>query len=227
MLVLSITHLEGADVQASRGRLAPIATLSRKDGAVREIRRAIARGDLAPGDKLTETSLSEDLAISRPTLREALAQLVNEGFLVQEPYRGIRVAALGARQMVDTARARMALDRLAATYILEDETGERVARVRAAYEEYAAEIDDDDLLVRHEAHVRFHRRMWEASDNETLISYWPITEAQITLQLVEDQRLASDRNRDAAVHRHIVEALEARDPDAVEEALRAHTMDSV
>jgi DNA-binding GntR family transcriptional regulator len=59
--------------------LAPISSISRRDGVLTEIRRAVVRGTLKPGEKLTETRLAAALNVSRPTIREALAQLAQEG----------------------------------------------------------------------------------------------------------------------------------------------------
>ncbi|KHL05545.1 GntR family transcriptional regulator, partial [Sinomonas humi] len=65
----------------------PVAGITRRDGAIQEIRRAIVRGGLLPGEKVTEVGLATQLGVSRPTLREALNQLAREGLLVQEPFR--------------------------------------------------------------------------------------------------------------------------------------------
>lgn len=211
-------------------RLAPIASLSRRESVMREIRRAIVLGDLGPGQRLTENALAEALNVSRPTVREALSQLVTEGFLVSEPYRGIRVSTLSAREMEDAARVRIALDVLAAEMILEDESGDRLERVREAFADYERDIADEDALARHDAHVRFHRRLWEATDNRMLERSWPVTEAQIVLQLAVDQRLASDAGRDVGLHRRIVEALEAAargDRSDLVPALEEHIWGSV
>lgn len=215
---------------AAAARLAPVEARSRREGVVREIRRAIVLGDLVSGQKLTETSLSGALNVSRPTIREALAQLVNEGFLTAEPYREIRVASLSPAEMEDTARVRMALDRLAIDLIVEDATGRRLERVRAAWADYERDIAADDPLLRHTAHILFHRSLWDAADNVMLERYWPVTEAHITLQLAMDQRLASNAGRDVHVHRQIVEAIERAatgDDSAVEPALTRHTLGSV
>jgi DNA-binding GntR family transcriptional regulator len=113
--------------------LSPVASISRRDAVMNEIRRAVVLGHLKPGEKLTENRLSASLNVSRPTMREALAQLAQEGLLIQEPYRGLRVADLEPGAMLDIARTRVALDMLAVQDILADPTGERLERVRAAW----------------------------------------------------------------------------------------------
>lgn len=47
-------------------------SISRRNAVMREIRRAIVLGNLKPGEKLTEISLAAALAVSRPTVREAM-----------------------------------------------------------------------------------------------------------------------------------------------------------
>lgn len=206
--------------------LAPIATISRRDGAMTEIRRAIVLGTLKPGEKLTENRLSAALNVSRPTMREALTQLAQEGLLVQEPYRGLRVADLDADAIMDIARTRVALDMLAVEGILADPSGRRLERVRQAWREYDKLPFDADPIEAHESHIAFHRTIWAASENTLLIRLWPVTEAHITIALARDQAARDDPRRAHDVHEQFVDAIFSRDLDQVRRALEVHTMDS-
>ncbi|OAT26740.1 GntR family transcriptional regulator [Proteus myxofaciens ATCC 19692] len=47
------------------------------------IRQKITIGELSPGEKLSETALSDSLAISRDTLREVFHLLTQEGLLTR------------------------------------------------------------------------------------------------------------------------------------------------
>ena len=62
-----------------------------------------------------------------------MGQLAQEGLVVAEPYRGLRVAGLDAAALRDLARTRTALDLLAAEGILADGTGRRLVAVRQAW----------------------------------------------------------------------------------------------
>lgn len=206
--------------------LSPVATISRRDGVMNEIRRAIVLGHLKPGEKLTENRLSASLNVSRPTMREALTQLAQEGLLVQEPYRGLRVADLEPDAILDIARTRVALDMLAVQDILADPTGRRLDRVKAAWSSYDKLPMDADPIEAHEAHIAFHRTIWEASQNTLLIRLWPVTEAHITIALASDQATRDDPRRAHDVHQALVAAIVSGDLDAVHKALIAHTVDS-
>jgi DNA-binding GntR family transcriptional regulator len=168
-----------APLSGGVGGLSPVASVSRRDAVMNEIRRGIVSGSIKPGDKLTEVKLSAMLNVSRPTIREALTQLAQEGLLVQEPYRELRVATLHAKEIMDIAMTRQALDMLAVASILEDTSGRRMQYVEASWEAYDKIAFHPDPVVLHEAHIAFRRSIWAASENALLLRLWPVTEAHL------------------------------------------------
>ncbi|WP_331321729.1 GntR family transcriptional regulator [Pseudarthrobacter phenanthrenivorans] len=207
-------------------RMSPVASVSRRDGVVNEIRRAVVLGTIKPGEKLTEVQLSEWLNVSRPTVREALNQMAQEGLLVQEPYRGLRVATLDAAAIMDLANTRMALDMLAATAIVEDTSGRRMKVVEDSWADYSRVEMDPDPVIRHESHVAFHRSLWAASENALLLRLWPVTEAHLTIILAQDQAARADPVRAHRVHEKLVQAIRTKDLEVIRKAFSEHTMRS-
>jgi len=65
----------------------------------RILRERIAAGQLTPGRKLSEQSLSAALGVSRNTLREAFTALAGEAVITRIPNRGVFVAAPGAHDV--------------------------------------------------------------------------------------------------------------------------------
>ena len=65
---------------------------SLRDIAYESIKEAILSSDLQPGEKLTESDLSEQLGISRGPIREAFRQLERDGLVHSQPYKGTVVA---------------------------------------------------------------------------------------------------------------------------------------
>lgn len=75
----------------------------------RHIERLILEGTLRPGEALLpERDLADRLGTSRPTLREALKRLEDQGLLVQDGGKGKRVAPLGLARASDPLIALMA-----------------------------------------------------------------------------------------------------------------------
>ena len=209
-----------------RPGLTPVTSLSRREAVLAQIRRGIVVGALRPGDKLTELALAADLHVSRATVREALGQLAQEGLVVTEPYRGLRVADLDADALRDLARTRTALDLLAAAGIRADPTGGRLDAVRRAWAAFESTAFDADPVVRHEGHVAFHRAVWSAAENVVLDQLWPVIQAHMTIALAQDQAVRHDPERSHRLHRDLVDALESGDEAQVERTFREHTITS-
>lgn len=74
------------------------------------IRHNIVSGELAPGTRLSEAALSEQLAISRNTLREVFRLLTQEGLLRYEPNRGVYVAQPDMAAIIDIYRLRQLIE---------------------------------------------------------------------------------------------------------------------
>lgn len=204
--------------------LARVEPASRREAVITEIRRGVVTGQLAPGTKLTESRLADELGVSRPTVREALGQLARDGWVVQVPYAGMTVASLSAQDIRDVAELRTTLDLLALRSIYADESGERLARVAAAWSRLEKEAHNHDALVRHDAHVAFHRALWEASDNAMLVRMWPAMEANLTLAVAEDQAARPDPSRVRTQHQELLDAIMSRDELRAQRALIEHTV---
>ena len=70
-----------------------VATAKLSTSVVRQIELLILRGVLSPGDRLpAERDLSERLGVSRPSLRDALAELQDQGLLTAKAGSGVYVA---------------------------------------------------------------------------------------------------------------------------------------
>jgi DNA-binding GntR family transcriptional regulator len=203
----------------------PVANMTRRNGVITEIKRGIVLGTIRPGEKLTETQLSKALGVSRPTVREALNQAAHEGLLIQEPYRGIRVADLTPARVLDIADVRMALDLQAVSAILAETTGRRLRALLTAWETYRRDASAEDPLIQHEAHIAFHRAIWEASENTLLMKMWPVTEAHLTIILAHDQTGLHDTERTLTAHRPLIEAIQSKDMDQIHAAFATHTVD--
>jgi DNA-binding GntR family transcriptional regulator len=123
------------------------------DRVADELRLQLAEGILLPGARLTESTIAEDLGVSRNTVREAFAELASERLVVRQPNRGVFVASLGAGDIHDVYTVRRVLELSA---IRGGGSPETVAAVRAAVEEgkLAAAANDDEGLGN--ANQHFH-----------------------------------------------------------------------
>src|ERR1700682_1308063 len=92
--------------------LKPIQKRSAEARATDALRDQILRGGARPGLRLTEIGLSQQLSLSRSTIRTGLPQLANEGLVVQEPYTDWQVASLSGADAWELYTLRASLEAL-------------------------------------------------------------------------------------------------------------------
>jgi DNA-binding GntR family transcriptional regulator len=185
----------------------PVSSVTRRDAVLNELRRAILVGELAAGERLKEVQLAERLGVSRPTLREAIYQLVHEGLLVQQAYKGISVAEMNADSIKDVAAVRAALETVAGLAIGADKTGGSQQMLGAAWSRYQEAAASGDPVDVHQSHIELHRTIWLASHNTMLERIWPIVQSHINLAVSTDQSTRADLARAHETHRRLVEAI--------------------
>jgi DNA-binding GntR family transcriptional regulator len=79
----------------------------------RQVRADILNGRLEPGAKVSQVQLAASLGVGRPTLREALRMLQNEGLVQAEHNRQMRVAPLELDDFEQLCALRLAVEPMA------------------------------------------------------------------------------------------------------------------
>lgn len=72
-----------------------------RDGVATHIRELIVAGKVRPGDRLPLAALAKEVDASITPVREALLLLAQDGWIVQEPNRGFRVAEISRQDVED------------------------------------------------------------------------------------------------------------------------------
>ena len=208
--------------------LRPIAITSLVDEALAKIVRAITDGEFQPGERLSEAELARQLGISRGPLREALGRL--EGRLVvRTPRLGVSVISISREDLVELFTIREALEGMSCRLAAENVTDRDIIAIK-------------DLLARHgrDPAVLSRRGYYQRTPDEDLhLQIAHCSRNQRIEQLLTDGlyyqlRLyrfrASARPGRAqaayAEHQAVVAAIEARDPDRAEAAMRSHIRNS-
>jgi DNA-binding GntR family transcriptional regulator len=200
----------------------PISKRPLHEEVVGRLRDLIIRGDLAPGARLNERLLCEQLGISRTPLREAIKLLAAEGLVVLLPNRGAQVTLLDPGRLAETLQVMAALEGLAGELACRHATSERIAEIRALHDEMVAMHARGDLQSYFRFNQAIHLKLVEASGNATLANAY----RQLNANVLRARYMANlSRERwDEAVREHeqILAALEARDVTRLKSLLRDH-----
>ncbi|WP_151446420.1 GntR family transcriptional regulator [Lacisediminimonas profundi] len=132
------------------------------------LRQRILSGELANGERLVETKLSEEMGASRIPVREALRALAAEGLVTIEPRRGACVAFYSDEVARDLIEVRATLEGLNAKLAAQRRTDKSMAELKQVLELgiTAAQGNDAALLV--ELNTRFHELLATAAGNDVL-----------------------------------------------------------
>jgi DNA-binding GntR family transcriptional regulator len=180
----------------------------------------ILDGTYAPGDRLVETRIAQELGTSQAPVREALRELELLRFVESKPYVGARVREVSEEELAEIYPVRAAIEDVAAREAALRLDG-RVEQLRAELEAMRQAADAGDLHGQVEADVRFHRLIVEAAGNRTLLEVWGSlrVEARTVITVLAT---GIDRHELAEMHRPILDALAARDPAEAGRVVRDH-----
>jgi DNA-binding GntR family transcriptional regulator len=145
---------------------------SAAEHAYEATKRAIIRGDLAPGTMTSELLVCRQLGLSRTPVHDAFLRLATEGLLSLESRKGAVVRPMSPREARDVLEMREAIEAMAAARVIADggvaELAVRLADLLAAQERAA---DSGDLEAFVEADDAFHAAIVVASGN-TIATYF-------------------------------------------------------
>ncbi len=186
------------------------------------IRDMIVEDRLKPGERIRERQLAEELDVSRTPLREALKILENEKLVEIWPNRGAVVANPKPEEVRDLLRVLGTLEGLGGRLAAEMATDQDIAEARALHYEMLAAFARQDRLAYFKLNQRIHKGVIAMSGNAALIEMHD----QINARVYRARFRSNKRNTlwQEAVNQHvdIIDALEARDAEKLEQLLRSH-----
>lgn len=174
--------------------------------------------------RLDERALSAQFGISRTPLREALAQLDQEGLVRIVPRRGIYIVRKTKAEILEMITVWAALESMAARLAAETASKEGIASLHELVDAYTT----DKLAIKmgeySDANIRFHQAIIALSNCRLI--------GELTDKLFFHVRAIRQRTifeqdrakRSIQDHKEIIAALEARDGDRAERLVREHTL---
>jgi DNA-binding GntR family transcriptional regulator len=192
------------------------------------IKDAIVRGEFAPGTRLNEVALAADLDTSRGTVREALRTVADRGLIQVIPRRGVFVSQLSVRVTWEISSLRALLEPYAARLALESHGSDpaMLAEVRAAFEDLRRAVTTSDPSTVADADVAFHRAVFQRCGHEMLLSQLDTLQVLSRRIVLTNQISSADAPTLIAQHEPIAAAVELRDPELLEAAVRTHVIEA-
>jgi DNA-binding GntR family transcriptional regulator len=199
---------------------------SRRDWILNWLRKAIASGDLKPGDRLVERDISARVGVSRGPVREAIKALEQEGLVLSHHYRGAEVARISQREVREVlVPIRIVIERFAFVEVL---GGERYDSLIVDLDRIVAQMEsvapDDDWGAERLADldVAFHEAVIVASGQTHTLQIWRTILPRVRAYFLRDAPRHADPREIPAQHRTLLEALRSGDGEACQRAVSEH-----
>ena len=201
--------------------------MSKQERVYRTVRQRIVDGTLSPGSRLVADGLARELDVSPVPVREALRRLEAEGFVDYELNVGARVRTLDAESWSETLQAIAALDgfvtRLALPFIRPDDL--RKARdANARMRQLVSDAGPEQIKrANQDVHAPLTARCPNDYLRDLLAASWTrLYMSQHGSVFIYHPEKAQQQVDD--LERIISLIADGGDPDAIERAVREHTL---
>jgi DNA-binding GntR family transcriptional regulator len=188
------------------------------------LKTAIIKGDLSPGDRLIENQLAETLGISRTPIREAIHKLEREGFLRKKPGGGFSVLGLSRDDVIETFGIRSVLESYAARLAAQKHRKQALNPLEKKIDAFQKRLDLGDFESLPDINTEFHDLLYGLSESPRLIKMIHNLRDQIfrfRQIILKNADLAKMSNRD---HKEMLMQIRQGDGESVERLVREHIM---
>jgi len=206
---------------------------------VKEIIARIVRRQYPADSKLpAERRLSEELNVSRITIREALTRLVALNVIRRRHGSGnyvnsqkiafagdvaSEIVGFGPEVLEEIVVAREAIETITAVCAARNRTQKELDSMERCLHRMATHTDQLDQFI--EADMNFHRLMARAGKNRVMVKLMDAIEEQQRFSQVYTSYLKNDQAKAIRCHERILQAIVDQDEQAARRAVRRHLSD--
>jgi DNA-binding GntR family transcriptional regulator len=188
------------------------------------LKQAIIRGNITPGEWLVESHIAQMLGISRTPVREAIHKLEREGLIERQPRGGFTVLGLGRDDIEETFGIRSVLEGYAARLATLKHQSNELKALEKKIEEFQVCLNKRQLDVLPVINTEFHDLLYALSKSPRLIHMINALRDQIfrfRQMILKDDKLANISNED---HIQMLKFMRKRDAEGVERLVKEHIL---
>ena len=199
-----------------------ISRLALHDQVAARLRTMLVEGHIAPGAKLNERELCEQLHVSRTPLREAIKLLAAEGLVDLLPNRGAVAVRLTEADVLHAFEVLASLEGLSGELAAQRISAAETDEVRALHYEMLACFTRRDLSCYYRLNARIHEAINRAAGNPVLSQTYRAINARVQSLRFRTNQDGAKWQRAVQEHERMVEALSTRDAAGLRQVLVEH-----
>jgi DNA-binding GntR family transcriptional regulator len=194
---------------------------SQWDRAYQDLRAAIVERKILPGTKLIERTISDELGVSRSTIRAVMHYLAAEGLVQLVQGKGASVAQLSPQDTLKVLDVRAVLEGMAARLATELQSTDLIQELSKEISNMEQALSLQEFIKYSEYAAQFHQLIIEAADNEFLHAAHEASRVAL-IQYGANILLTGHVEEMFGGHKIILEAIKNGLPDEAEKSARNH-----
>ena len=186
------------------------------------LRDAILKGQLKPGERLLENHLADKLGVSRTPVREALRMLEQENLVELIPRRGAQVLDISAEDIKNILEIRKALEVVSIRHACQKMDEESLKELKAYNAEFEKSFENEDYEGVATSDEKFHDVLFRSAGNLKLVAIISNIQAQVYRYRMAYLKVYETKTAVINHHRNILEAVETHDEAMGEKVMAEH-----
>lgn len=201
--------------------------LKLREQAYEEYTRSLLSQEIRPGQFITQRQLVEITGYPLGAIRELVPRLEAEGLIRTVPQRGMQVPQVDLNLVRNAYQFREFIEVAAVRLFATSADAKLIARLRTRHEEILERFErgvEGGLMQDAEAvDLELHEAIIDGLGNDIIAQAYRVNWIKIRLIRLAETRLYVPMIPSViGDHMRIIEALEARDPEAAADAMRRH-----
>ena len=187
-----------------------------------ELKKEILTGRIAPGTRMMEVELADEMGVSRTPIREAIRKLEKEGLVTIEPRKGAYASMISTEDMVEILEVRQDLEGLAAYFAANRMQPAQLEELKTVSEHYNEAVTSGSMEDMIKYDTRFHRIIVDSCHNKILVQMIEqLQELVLRFRYIYYDNFKRAENMPEE-HAAILGAIEKNSPDEAREAADVH-----
>lgn len=189
---------------------------------VKVLREGISAGDMAPGHRLVEQDLAEQLGVTRAAVRAALLDLTGEGLVERIANRGARVRVIPLGEALQIVECRAVLEGLCAARAAELAGEQDRELLRGIGERMRETVAAGEVMAYSQLNQQLHAHLLRLSEQQVASTLLGRLNAQIVRHQFRLGLRPGRPQTSLAEHLALIEAVCSGDAALAEQAAKNH-----
>ncbi|OHR66551.1 hypothetical protein HMPREF3291_01575 [Bacillus sp. HMSC76G11] len=187
------------------------------------IKDSIIKGELKPGDRITELDISTKHGVSQAPVREAFLRLNEDGMVVSMRHKGTFVSNISLKDIKEIYDFREKMEPLAIQLAIENAKEQDKINLLSLFEKMVEAGEKQDVDLIRNADVMFHTYIYKLANHSFMYRIWELLSARSNrVWYLTSQVYFDDLNELTQIHKPIVDSFIQKDAEQCIDAFKIH-----